>query len=76
MTLGVEVSALVGMGTEGGVSVLGVDGWLDTFASGPCGSSSDRSEDKSTVSKNEIAASRFTRQYAASPSTLLEVRKR
>src|ERR1700744_4955949 len=53
----------------------GVVGSESVFA-GPSGSSSALNEDKSTVSRKEMAASRFTKQYAASPSTLLAARKR
>lgn len=49
---------------------FGVGGRLFDLG-GPSGSSSARNDERSTVSKNDIAASRLTRQYAASPSTLL-----
>jgi len=58
---------------SGRTSSRGVDGRLVDFG-GPSRGSSDRRLARSTVSRNVIAASRFTRQYAASPSTLLEAR--
>ena len=53
-----------------GVSARGVVGRLDDFA-GPSRASSARKDARSTVSRNVIAASRFVRQYAASPLILL-----
>src|SRR6266536_6278091 len=49
---------------------LGVFGRLSDFA-GPDGTSSALRLARSTVSRNVIAASKFVRQYAASPSILL-----
>src|SRR5882672_26187 len=53
----------------------GVFGRLADFV-GPEGTSSARRLARSTVSRNVIAASRFVRQYAASPSILLSFRYR
>lgn len=60
-------------GTQGIFSVSGVDGRLFDF-DGPSSASSALRLARSTVSRKLMAASRFVRQYAASPSTLLTAR--
>ena len=44
------------------ISVFGVEGWLLVCLVGPSGDSLGRIDDKSTVSRNDIAASKFVRQ--------------
>ena len=57
----------------GVISDLGVEGLESDFVGT---ASSARREERSTVSKNEMAASKLTRQYAVSPSIRLDPRNR
>ena len=72
---GTAGSSLCSILNISGFSEVGVSGRLE-FLGGPSGASSALRLDRSTLSRKLIAASKFVRQYAASPSILLRVRNR